>query len=324
MLYIPSPRCLIPTSCKTIREQSYLGEFFWDLQGQTFGLNMSPTKSVASPSRLALLGATGNTGRMILNKLLEDSTNPISGINVYVRSRAKLERIFNSLSSDRRVTIFEGDINDERVIRDCIVGVEAIVCTLGENENIPGVTVLEDFATVTVKALSYLQSNETTWSTPRLIMLSSATMNPRFVADRPAILHWMIRNAFDKPYNDLIRAQEILLASPHLVQVTLIQPNALVHESATGCVISTNFAYTACSYEDLAEGFIQVLEKSSYRDLSRIGVSSRRAENAMLYVPFVIGKVLRGLAFQFIPGYWQAEYFISAHVPDWRNKPKKQ
>jgi len=283
---------------------------------------MSESTPKAGSGRLALLGATGNTGRMVLEKLLDSSDASALGINIYVRSRAKLERIFPSLAGDTRLKVFEGSIRDERVIENCLTGVGTIICTLGENENIPGVTVLEDFARATINALSTLQSKKSS-PKPRLIMLSSATMNPRFAAARPALLHWMIRTAFDKPYNDLIKAQEMLLAVPEILLVTLVQPNALVEEKSTGCVVSTEFAHMACSYEDLAVGFVHICASTSLKNLSCIGVSSARAEKVMLYAPFVLGKVFRGLAFQFIPGYWQAEYWITARLQGWEKIPKK-
>ncbi|GIJ90434.1 hypothetical protein Asppvi_009388 [Aspergillus pseudoviridinutans] len=284
---------------------------------------MAESNLKSGPGRLALLGATGHTGRMVLKKLLENSDLSAHGINIYVRSRAKLEILFPSLSNDRRVKVFEGSIKDHALIQNCLAAASTIICTLGENENIPGVTVLEDFARATINALSTLQSKNGCSMQPRLIMLSSATMNPRFAAARPAILHWMIRTAFDKPYNDLIKAQEMLLAVPELLSVTLIQPNALVEEKPTGCVLSTEFAYIACSYEDLAEGFVRVCTSAPLENLPRIGVSSARAENPLLYAPFTLGKIFRGLAFQFIPGYWQTEYWITARLQS-RSKGSKR
>lgn len=280
---------------------------------------MSESTAQPGPGRLALLGATGNTGRVILKTLLQNFDAATIGINIYVRSSAKLSKLFPSLSNDPRVKVFEGSLTDERLIQNCLTAVSTIICTLGENENIPGVTVLEDFARTTINALSTLQRVNKYSIKPRLVILSSATMNSRFASARPALLHWMIRTAFDKPYNDLIKAQEMLLAVPELLFVTLIQPNALVQEKSTGCVVSTEFAYMACSYEDLAEGFVRICTSASLQNVSAVGVSSARAENVILYAPFVLGKVFRGLAFQFIPGYWQAEYWITARL---RNRSK--
>ncbi|KAL3428568.1 hypothetical protein BDV09DRAFT_201473 [Aspergillus tetrazonus] len=132
----------------------------------------------------------------------------------------------------------------------------------------------------------------------------------------------MIRNAFARPYSDLVQGQEMLLGVPELVNVLLVQPNALVMEPATGCVISTGFAYTAVSYEDLADGFVQLATRPEYATTAAVGVSSARAANPLLYVPFVFGKVIRGLLFQFVPGYWQAEYAISGWFAGCEDKVK--
>ncbi|KAL3441848.1 hypothetical protein BJX65DRAFT_299432 [Aspergillus insuetus] len=265
----------------------------------------------------ALLGATGNTGRLILKRLL-DTANPETRLNIYVRSRAKLECLVPSVASDSRVTIFQGSLQDPTLICNCLSNATTIIATVGENENIPGVTILRDCAKAIIDALSALRASALDptagWKPPRLLLLSSATWNARFAAERPALVHWMIRNAFARPYSDLVQAQEMLLSVPELVDVLLVQPNALVKEPATGCVISTEFAYTAVSYEDLAEGFVQLATRPEYAEISAIGVSSARAANPMLYVPFVFGKVIRGLLFQFVPGYWQAEYAISEWV----------
>ncbi|KAL3488546.1 hypothetical protein BJX62DRAFT_239900 [Aspergillus germanicus] len=262
----------------------------------------------------ALLGATGNTGRLILKRLL-DTTDPEIRLNIYVRSRSKLERLVPSVASDARATIFEGSLQDPALIRACLSGATTIIATVGENENIPGVTILYDCARAIIDALSALRASApdpaADWKRPRLLLLSSATWNARFAAERPALVHWMIRNAFARPYSDLVQAQEMLLGVPELVSVLLVQPNALVMEPATGCVISTEFAYTAVSYEDLADGFVQLATRPEYATTTAIGVSSARAANPLLYVPFVFGKVIRGLLFQFVPGYWQAEYAIS-------------
>jgi hypothetical protein len=231
-----------------------------------------------------------------------------------------------SISSDPRAAVFEGSIKDGDLIRKCLSGATTIFCTLGENENIPGVTILRESAEAIIGALSAIRSNATAptaWRPPRLLLLSSATWNPRFAADRPALLHWMICNAFARPYSDLLQAQQMLLDVPELVNLLLVQPNALVKEPASGCVISEIFAYTAVSYEDLAEGFVKLATLPEYATTTAVGVSSARAENPLLYIPFVFGKIIRGLLFQFVPGYWQTEYAISSYLAAIRAKSKR-
>ncbi|KAJ5612509.1 hypothetical protein N7510_005703 [Penicillium lagena] len=290
----------------------------------SLSFDMANVTAAPTGQCFALLGATGNTGRLILKKLLQ-TTSPGIEINIYVRSHLKLEGLFPSLSSDPRITIFEGSLKDKTLILNCLSGANTIICTVGENENIPGVSILRDCARAILDALSSLRASTPTptgWVPPRLLLLSSATWNPRFAADRPVLLHWMIRNAFSRPYSDLVKAQQMLLDVPDLVDLLLVQPNALVKEPATGCVISSEFAYIAVSYEDLADGFVQLARLPEYANTAAIGVSSARAENQLLYMPFVIGKVIRGLLFQFVPGYWQAEYALSSHFASLGGKTK--
>jgi hypothetical protein len=285
---------------------------------------MAATSDADHRQQYALLGATGNTGRLILKRLL-DTTNPETKLNIYVRSRAKLESLVPHVASDGRATVFEGSLQDPTLIRDCLFGATTIIVTVGENENIPGVTILRDCAKAVIDALSCLRASAPApaeWKAPRLLLLSSATWNARFAAERPALVHWMICNAFARPYSDLVEAQAMLLGVPELVNVLLVQPNALVKEPATGCVISTEFAYTAVSYEDLAEGFVQLATSPEYAKITSVGVSSARAANPLLYVPFIFGKVIRGLLFQFVPGYWKAEYAISEWIAGHGHKVK--
>lgn len=284
---------------------------------------MSADKSSAIRRRFALLGATGNTGRLILKRFLQANNIGDFEIHVYVRSRAKLEKIFPSLASDRRVIIFAGSLQDEDLFHRCLSGVETIICTLGENENIPGISVLQDSAQVIVSVLSSLRQDAVAnWSRPRLILLSSSTWNERFAAAQPRIVRWMIKNAFARPYHDLVQAQKIFQNEPSLISLSLIQPSALMLEPASGCIVSTEFVHLAVSYEDLAEGFVQVATLSEYENVAAVGVSSQRAANPLLYIPFIIGRVVRGLIMQFVPGYWQTEYAISRYISERGAKPK--
>ncbi|KAL2833020.1 hypothetical protein BDW59DRAFT_157159 [Aspergillus cavernicola] len=180
------------------------------------------TTTVPTQQRFALLGATGNTGRLILKRLLQTTTLGLE-INIYVCFRSKLEGLFPSFSSDARVTIFKGTLKDETLIRNCLAAATTIICTVGENENIPDVTVLRDCTGHIIDALSALRASTPTpteWTPPRLLLLSSATWNPRF--DWPALLYWMIGNTIARLYSDLVQAQQILLDIPELVNLLLV------------------------------------------------------------------------------------------------------
>lgn len=61
-------------------------------------------------------------------------------------------------------------------MRECLAQVDTIICTLGEKENIPGITLLQDSARAILTVLSSLKTSETkTKPTPRLLLLSSGT-----------------------------------------------------------------------------------------------------------------------------------------------------
>ncbi|OJJ86405.1 uncharacterized protein ASPGLDRAFT_56018 [Aspergillus glaucus CBS 516.65] len=220
-------------------------------------------KSKVQRRRLALLGATGRTGHQILQKLLQE---PIVG------------------------SISTSILNDKTLIRECLAQVDTIICIIGENENIPGVTVLQDSARVTLTALSSLKTPTTKTKTPSRLLLSSGTWNLRFAATRPVLLDWMIRNALQRPNQSAENAPRCTLTCP-------------------------------CPMRIWRMGFVQLVIGRFADDTVGVGVSSQKAKRPVLYVPFVLGKVFRGLLFRFVPGYWKAEYAVSGFVGRWQ-KPK--
>lgn len=109
--------------------------------------------------RLALLGATGRTGHQILQKLLQEPIVGSISTSTFAQGQS-LTPSSPSLSSYPHLTIFHSSLN-KTLIRECLAQVDTIICTIGENENIPGVTVLQDSARVTLTALSSLKTRRT-------------------------------------------------------------------------------------------------------------------------------------------------------------------
>ncbi|KAG9750918.1 NAD(P)-binding protein, partial [Aureobasidium melanogenum] len=223
------------------------------------------------PRRVALLGATGQTGQAVLNDLLNRDID----INIYVRSKSKLIDQFPSLSSSPKAYIFSGEISDTTLIKNLLTNVDTIIFTLGWNENRRGPTIIEDGARAVVKALRELNNTTNQKQIPRLILLSSVTWNERLHGENPDIGIRMVRLAFYWPYQDLLAGQRILLSEPELVKVTLIQPPALIEEEASGYDISIDNAGAGCSYPDLGGSMVEVAMDERYESVPAVMVTSK-------------------------------------------------
>lgn len=83
----------------------------------------------------AVLGATGNTGQALIKILLQ---SPDKTIHAYCRSKQKLYRLAPEISEEKTVRVFEGGLNDENVIADCIRGTRAVFLAVAVPDNMPG------------------------------------------------------------------------------------------------------------------------------------------------------------------------------------------
>lgn len=254
------------------------------------------------PRRIALLGATGQTGQAVLKNLLNRDIN--ININIYVRSAPKLIEKFPNLSSLPNVQIFSGEISDSTLIKNLLTNVDVIIFTLGWNENRRGPTIIEDGARAVVKALRELDGEQEQKQPPRLIFLSSMTWNEILHGNTPSLHTRMIRLAFYYPYQDLLAGQRILLSEPSLLKVTLIQPPALIEEEASGYDISIDTAGAACSYSDLGGSMVEVAMDERYESVPAVMVTSKVGHDFGRYAGVILPKVIMGLAASFLPGFW--------------------
>lgn len=76
---------------------------------------------MSSPLRLALFGATGGTGSLVLRQALDAGHH----VTVLVRTRARL-----SLSHPN-LTVLEGSVMDRDLVVQAVQGANAVVCALG-------------------------------------------------------------------------------------------------------------------------------------------------------------------------------------------------
>lgn len=255
---------------------------------------------IESLPTLALLGATGKTGREVLKVLLK---RDFQWLRIYVRSKQKLLTLFPQLMSDVRIQICEGQVTDQKTMQECLSDAQVIIYTIGGYSYFPDNS-LQNSAESMVTALRELRArcSGSPWERPRVIFLSSSTLNTRFAAARPRVVDWLIKTAFQNGYNDLKRAVKAVTADESLLSVLFVQPAVLVEEESTGSYVSVEDVKLACSYEDLGAGFVELALGRSYDELHEIGVSSNQGNRGHRYFPIMIRKLAAGFFAFYVPG----------------------
>lgn len=205
----------------------------------------------------AILGSTGSTGQSLLNLLLQ---SPKNHIHAYARSRAKLERLSPTLAAHENVRIFEGALDNVSLIADCLRGTNVVFVVIGNNVSYPGMRVVEDGAHSVVAALSHLRTQDAAAPLPKILFLTSASVNPRLNRRMPAAMYKLIHTALFHAYTDLHHAEAFLQLQKSWLDVTLIQPPGLTNDVQKGHALSTENAGGFISYMDLAAGMIEVAE----------------------------------------------------------------
>lgn len=250
-----------------------------------------------SPDEIALLGVTGDTGRVLLRKLLENDQHDL---RVYARSQEKVIQMFPGIESNPRVKLYIGSMENQELMRSLLSQVQTIVCTLGSKGFAP-VSVMRQGAQAIVATLKQLRHDQKIWQAPRVIWLSSSSKNERFSAARPSVVDWLIKTAFQNGYIDLQGAHDLLLAHPDLLSVLFVQPGLLVNEEGTGFEISVDSVRMAASYEDLGAAFMELALDRQYESLNRIGVSSVGGNRGLRYAPIILFRLCRGIFTFYVP-----------------------
>lgn len=205
----------------------------------------------------AILGSTGSTGQSLLNLLLK---SPKNTVHAYARSRAKLERLSPQLAAHENVRIFEGELDNISLIADCLRGTTVVFVVIGNNISYPGMRVVEDGAHSVVAALSHIRNQDPEALLPKILFLTSASVNPRLNRRMPPAIFKFIHTALFHAYNDLHHAEAFLRLQQGWLDVTFIQPPGLTNDVQKGHALSTENSGGFISYLDLAAGMIEVAE----------------------------------------------------------------
>ncbi|KAL9131067.1 MAG: hypothetical protein Q9217_000890 [Psora testacea] len=246
----------------------------------------------------AILGATGKTGGALLTLLLKSSDNKI---NLYVRSKRKLLTQRPELQTNKGpIRIFEGAVTDVPLMQSCLSpNVDAVFITLGMNENVPGQRVNQDAAHAVVAALCQIRFADLKAKIPKIILLSSCSLNEHMSTQDPVIVHWILTRAFSNPYGDLTLAQQYLEMHKSWLDVTYMQPAGLVEDVQKGHTLSlTHHAPSFVSYLDVAAGMIEVAQTGGYQWVGVSPVPKSKDVKVEWKAP---PQMARGLVWHFMP-----------------------
>ncbi|KAK5073516.1 hypothetical protein LTR64_007347 [Lithohypha guttulata] len=250
----------------------------------------------------ALLGATGSTGSAILRCLLSKPPEHLT-LNVFVRSRSKLEEAFPDLTSTTAITIniIEGTTDDVPAMRECLKDVEVVMACIGSNSSTPKMSLIYDTAVAIIDALeAHRNTQVSAYKPPTVIQLRSASLNTVFKAAHP----WVTRNVagfcFYYAYDDLTRACKLLASSAaessRLLDYIFVDPPS-IHD-ADGTVptghklILEGKQEQVLSYADLGAAFCEVAERRDEFSGQGVGVTATGAVNETWGV--LVGYMLTG------------------------------
>jgi putative NADH-flavin reductase len=243
-------------------------------------------------SAYAILGATGSTGSSILSLL---SSSPKNHIKLLVRSKSKLEKFSPSSLTNPNIKIFESSISDTTTLSHCLRNTKAVFLTVAVTANIPGCTISLDTAKAVISALKTLRKDDVNFKPPRLIVLSSASLDDKFWATALAFVHNVMYAANSNIYNDLKEAEKYLREQQDWLSMTFMMPGGIVHDVQRGHELSTTGQQTFVSFLDVAGAMIEVADEEGERwDGEHVSLVLKRGQKAKMewWAPWILTKGL--------------------------------
>lgn len=176
--------------------------------------------------KLAIFGATGRTGRLLLRRALERG----HAVKAFTRSPGKLA---DEMKRQGSLIVVEGDVRDAATVRRAVEGVDAVVSVLGPTENTPDYQV----AAGTANIVAAMRDG----GVERLIVTSGAGVT--IEDDRTGLLHHLITGlllVFSRHvYEDMRRTVEIVREADlawTIVRLPMLTDAPLAEEIRVGYV----------------------------------------------------------------------------------------
>ena len=284
----------------------------------------------------AILGATGNCGSALIENLLSTKD---AKVNAYCRNKQKLIQKVPQVddennNEEKRVRVFEGSIYDVDLLADCIRGTRAVFHVVATNDNIPGCHISLDTARSLVSALGQLKAatdirprmtmtkmktttkkktdddddeDDKTTEIPKVILLSSATIDDHLSRHLPWWFRPILRTSASHVYADLRRTEALLRAEQDWVRTIFIKPGGLSVDVQRGHALNLDHDESFVSYLDLAAGMIEAADEPGGRfDSKNVCVVNRNG--GARFPPGTPVCILTGLARHFFP-------FLHGYLP---------
>lgn len=217
-----------------------------------------------------VLGSTGNCGTALIQNLLQ---RPEARIHAYCRSKTKLARLLPDIESSGQVRIFEGSLQDVQLLASCVRDCRAIFLVVSTNDNIPGCRLSQDTAIGVIHALESLKKQAGEAQMPKLVLLSSATIDDYFSRKVPYLLRQFLLRSASNVYNDLRETEKLLRGQGGWLTTIYIKPGALSVDEQRGHALSLTDEESPVSYRDLAAAMIEAADDGDGRyDMQNVSV----------------------------------------------------
>ena len=207
----------------------------------------------------AVLGATGNTGNSLVQLLAK---NPNTKVNCYCRNKAKLFKVLPDVAEQNNVEVFDGSIEDVELMTRCIRGCRSVFMTVTSNDNIPGCHLAQDSAHSVIAALKKIRAEQPDYKMPKLLLLSSVTIDPYLGRTIPKWFHPIMLKAASFVYDDLRAAESLMRAEEDWVTSIYVKPGGLSIDIQRGHRLSLTDHEAFVSYLDLAASMIEAADES--------------------------------------------------------------
>lgn len=197
--------------------------------------------------------------------------------------------------------IYEGAITDVNVMLECVRDCRTIFFVASSNGNMPGFRVGQDSAIAVIEALKKIRSESAVPPPmPKLVVLSSATIDPHLSRTMPWWFHPIMIRAGYYVYEDLRIMERFLREQEDWVSTIFVKPGGLSVDNARGYRLDFDEHDSFIAYPDLAAAMLEAAEDPTER-YSMKNVSVCNTNGSAAFPKNTPATILYGLISYYLP-----------------------